>query len=257
MIANYHTHTPRCNHAVGTEEEYVRCAIDAGLQILGFSDHTPYPFKNGYRSGIRMGVEEFPEYAKRVNEMREKYAGKIQIHLGVEAEYYPALFPDLLDILREQDTEYLLLGQHFLQNEGEDRIYAGAATTEEAILRQYCDQAIDGLYTGMFSYMAHPDLIHYLGDEKVYRCHMRRLCRAAKECNVPLEMNILGLQGDRHYPNEAFWELAAEEGCAVIMGVDAHAPEALLDKGAVQRGEEWIARYGLKKLETLALRPIR
>ena len=47
MIANLHTHTPRCRHASGTEEEYVRCALDAGLQTLGFSDHTPYPFPNG------------------------------------------------------------------------------------------------------------------------------------------------------------------------------------------------------------------
>ena len=31
MIANYHTHTPRCNHAVGTEEEYVQAAIQRGL----------------------------------------------------------------------------------------------------------------------------------------------------------------------------------------------------------------------------------
>ena len=257
MIANYHTHTPRCNHAVGMEEEYVRCAIEAGLQILGFSDHTPYPFTNGYRSGIRMGVEEFPEYARLVNRMKEKYAGKIQIHLGVEAEYYPKLFPRLLDILREQDTEYLLLGQHYLYNEEDDRIYAGAATTDAHILQQYCDQAIDGLYTGMFSYMAHPDLIHYLGDADIYRRHMRRLCCAAKDCNVPLEVNLLGLQENRHYPKDVFWEIAAEEGCSVIFGMDAHTPEALCDKEVVQTAEEWIARYGLKKMETLVFHSIK
>lgn len=43
MIANYHTHTWRCNHAVGTEREYVERAIEGGLKILGFSDHTPMP----------------------------------------------------------------------------------------------------------------------------------------------------------------------------------------------------------------------
>ena len=36
MIANYHTHTPRCNHAVGSEEEYVQQALKAGIKILGF-----------------------------------------------------------------------------------------------------------------------------------------------------------------------------------------------------------------------------
>ena len=39
MIANYHTHTFRCHHALGTDEDYVTSAIANGIQILGFSDH--------------------------------------------------------------------------------------------------------------------------------------------------------------------------------------------------------------------------
>lgn len=53
MIANYHTHTWRCRHADGTEREYVERAIEGGLKILGFSDHSPYPFPDGYDSGKR------------------------------------------------------------------------------------------------------------------------------------------------------------------------------------------------------------
>ncbi len=41
--ANYHTHTARCGHAIGTDEEYVQTAIQAGLKTLGFSDHAAYP----------------------------------------------------------------------------------------------------------------------------------------------------------------------------------------------------------------------
>ena len=255
MIANYHTHTARCKHAIGTEEEYVLCAIDAGLEILGFSDHTPYPFRNGYRSGIRMGVEEFTGYAQTVNKLRAQYADRIQIHLGVEAEYYPQLFPALLDILQEQSTEYLLLGQHFLHNEV-DGVYAGAPTDDVHILQQYCDQAIDGLYTGMFSCFAHPDLIHYIGDNKIYRDHMRRLCRAANACDVPLEINLLGIQGKRHYPADRFWEIAAEENCTVILGTDAHQPQNLCNVQALQTGEELISRLGISNLETLSLHAI-
>ena len=255
MIANYHTHTHRCGHAVGAEEAYVCNAIEAGLKILGFSDHTPYPFRNGYCSRIRMGVEEFPEYAQKVGALKEKYADKIQIHLGVEAEYYPQLFPELLDILREQNTEYLILGQHYLYEE-EQRIYAGTATDDESKLRQYCDQAIAGLYTGMFSCLVHPDLMHYLGNADIYRSHMRRLCRAAKDCDIPLEMNLLGIQSKRNYPSERFWEIAAEEGCSVILGVDAHQPEAFLDTQALQVGESLISQFGLTKIDTLSFHSI-
>ena len=41
ILANYHTHTIRCKHAVGTEREYIEAAISERFKILGFSDHTP------------------------------------------------------------------------------------------------------------------------------------------------------------------------------------------------------------------------
>ena len=53
MIANYHTQTWRCNHATGNEKQYVENALKAGLGILGFADHTPYVFPEGYSSGFR------------------------------------------------------------------------------------------------------------------------------------------------------------------------------------------------------------
>ena len=40
MLANYHTHTSRCRHATGTDEEYIQKAIAEGVKILGFSDNT-------------------------------------------------------------------------------------------------------------------------------------------------------------------------------------------------------------------------
>ena len=49
-IANYHTHTSRCGHAGGTDEEYVLAAIEAGWQVLGFSDHMPWPYESGFTS---------------------------------------------------------------------------------------------------------------------------------------------------------------------------------------------------------------
>ena len=84
MIANLHTHTPRCNHAWGTEEEYVQSALEVGLQILGFSDHTPYFFPGEYYSHFRMRPELLEDYVTSVLAVREKYQGQIQIPLGLE-----------------------------------------------------------------------------------------------------------------------------------------------------------------------------
>lgn len=42
LLANFHTHTFRCHHAVGQDREYVEKAIEQGIKTLGFSDHSPY-----------------------------------------------------------------------------------------------------------------------------------------------------------------------------------------------------------------------
>lgn len=256
MIANYHTHTPRCHHAWGQEEAYVHSAIAAGQKILGFSDHTPYPFPQGYVSSFRMLPEELDDYASTVLSLREQYAHKIQIHLGVEAEFYPQFFPEMLAILRDRPIEYMILGQHMLHNEIEG-IGSGGPTASPVLLRQYCDQCIDALYTGLFTYFAHPDLMCFIGDRKIYRTEIRRLCRAANECGVPLEINLLGIREGRHYPTPLFWEIAAEENCPVILGCDAHRPESLLDTASEQQAMDMVNRCGMTLLETIPLRPIK
>ena len=255
MKANYHTHTWRCNHAEGNEKQYVENALKAGLEILGFADHTPYVFPGSYYSGFRMAMEQLPGYVNTVLRLREEYAGRIEIPLGLETEYYPKHFAELLSRLRDYPMDYLILGQHFVGNEY-DAPYNGLASRDESLLRQYVRQSCDAMNMGFFTYFAHPDLIHYTGDEKIYRHHMRDICREAKSCGVPLEFNLLGLAGGRHYPTFGFWELAAEEGCEVVLGRDAHSPEALLDEKTEKKALEILDSLGIRPVEKVTLRKI-
>lgn len=255
MIANYHTHTPRCRHASGTEEEYVQAAIDGGLKILGFSDHTPYWFPEGYYTHMRMYPYELKNYCDSVRRVQKEYADKLRIHLGLEVEYYPAFFKDLLPRLRDHGIEYMLLGQHWIGNEmGEP--YSGNATGSEELLARYCNQTIEAMHTGLFAYLAHPDLLYYVGDDKIYDFHMRRLCRAAKSCGMPLEINLWGLQQKKHYPVDRFWRLAAEEGNAVVIGADAHAAWAVNNTEKEAIALEIVRKYDLDLQETVELRKI-
>lgn len=252
MRANYHTHTRRCRHAQGTERDYIERALEGGLETLGFSDHAPYEYgeANNYPN-VRMPPEELEDYVAAVGALRTEYAGRIELHVGLEAEYYPKLFPKLLERARALGVEYLLLGQHFLENEiGQP--YCGAPTEDKRLLDRYVGQSIDGLQTGAFSCFAHPDLIHYLGDDAAYTRGMRRLCRAAAEADVPLELNLLGLREGRHYPDARFWRIAAEEGNAVILGCDAHRPEhAWAPETEARALKEFVTAFGLRLTENL------
>lgn len=255
MLANYHTHTWRCNHASGSEEDYVQAAIQRGLAILGFSDHTPYIFPDGYYSGFRMKMDQLEGYVSTVLSLREKYESRLRIPLGLEVEYYPDLFPQLMSVLRDQPLDYLILGQHFVGNEMGEH-YSGRATGEYSILRRYCEQTMDAMQLGCFSYLAHPDLISFTGDKKVYREYMRRLCREAKSCSIPLELNLHGIVEKRHYPNRIFWEIAAEEGNTVVLGCDAHVPEELSDTSYEKEAMKLVKQLGLELLSIVPLRSL-
>lgn len=255
MIANYHTHTARCHHASGTEEEYVQNALERGLKILGFSDHSPYWFPGDYYSGHRMHPEELGEYSQVVLGLRDKYASKLEMHLGLEAEYYPDLFPEFIQHVRDFPIEYLILGQHALGNEQNDH-WSGVPTTDENILRRYCNQVCSAMQTGLFTYIAHPDMANFVGEHAVFRSYMRTLCQEAKSCNLPLEINLLGIRGERCYPNPRFWEIAAEEGCQVVLGCDAHSPQELRETQSEEKALQIINRLGLELIETVSLKSI-
>jgi len=255
MIANFHTHTPRCGHAVGTEEEYVQHALQRGLNTLGFSDHTPYLFPGDYYSNFRMRPEALPAYVDTVRGLKKQHQGRLDIHLGVEAEYYPAFFKDTLALLRENGVEYLLLGQHCYWNEWDGK-FSGTPTADETDIKQYCHITMEAMNTGLFTYFAHPDMFRFVGEDSVYTPYMHRLCREAKSCGMPLEINLLGIEEQRHYPRRRFWEIAAEEGCSVVIGCDAHRPEALSVTAPEQQALVLIEELGLTLLPAAELRSI-
>ena len=255
MIVNLHTHTPRCHHATGAETEYIQAAIDDGLKALGFSDHTPYWFPGNYYSRMRMYPDQLEEYANTVRSLQKQYAGILDIPLGVEVEYYPGLFSDLLPRLRDAGIGYMLLGQHWNGDEmGEE--YNGHPTEDAQKLCRYCDQTVDAIQTGLFTYVAHPDILNYTGDTSVYEKHMRRICKEAAACDIPLEINLLGIDEQRQYPNPLFWSIAAEENCSVVLGSDAHRPEDVIRKAAEDKALALIKKLSLPLIKKPQLRPL-
>ena len=252
MLANYHTHTFRCGHAVGEDREYVETAIRRGLKVLGFSDHVPMPFPDGHESRFRVPIRQLEEYVTSVLDLRAEYKGDIDVRLGFEAEYYPDLFESMLALIAPYPVEYLLLAGHF--NDSRETIYNPAMQFSREALRTYVDVVVAGMETGKYSCVAHPDLFHYAGPERIDRAEMGRLCRRARELDVPLEINILGLREGRNYPCALFWPLVKAEGCRVILGCDAHAPKDVADPDQVQLALDYAARFGIVPEQDMALR---
>ena len=250
MLNSYHNHTYRCNHASGSEREYIEKAIVSGIKVLGFSDHAPMPFSGDYYSYFRMKLHETDGYIKTLESLRDEYKNDIKIRIGFEAEYYPEVFHRMIEFLSDYPYEYLILGQHALGNEQNDH-YCSRKTTDKTHLSRYVDQVIEGISTGHFLYVAHPDILNFVGDDDFYRAEMTRLCRFAKEKNIPLEINVLGMREGRNYPNSKFWKIAAEHGCIAILGQDAHHVSDVTAYETEQKAIELAAQAGINIIQSL------
>ena len=245
MDYNYHTHTARCGHASGEDEDYVRCAIEAGIKHLGFSDHAPFIFPDGYEANWRVPLSKAKDYVESISDLREKYSDKLDISIGFEMEYYQEHFEEMLNIARKCGAEYLILAQHFLYGEHPEGVGSVGPTDSEDHLKRYVDEVIAGMKTGCFSYVAHPDLVCFIGDDRIYRREISRLCEASKALGIPLEINLLGIRNKKHYPAEKFWEIVGDVGAPVTIGYDAHANENFLDTNQLLVAKGIIERYKL------------
>jgi len=157
MKANYHTHTARCGHAFGTDDEYVLAAIDQGFDVLGMSDHVPWPYASGFtHPHVRMPITQLEEYVASMRALRKKYAGRIELLIGFECEYFPDYMNWLSDMRERMQLDYLIFGNHY-DTTDEGGMYFGSARTA-ADLRRYVLSAEKGAATGLFAYMAHPDV---------------------------------------------------------------------------------------------------
>ena len=254
MFANYHTHTPLCNHATGSVREYIEAAIKCGIEKLGFSDHAPFYFIGDYISGCRMEMDKIDLYFDTILALREKYKDHIDIKIGFEIEYYPKFWDKALEKYRQYPLDYLILGNHFLGNESIEMLPISAPTSEEALLARYVDECIAAMKTDRITYLCHPDMINFTGDEQTYVKHFTRLISEAKALDIPLEINLLGKRAGRHYPRDLFWETAAKLGAKAIIGCDAHAPEHVGVKEEIENALRYADKLGIEVLRDVKLK---
>jgi histidinol-phosphatase (PHP family) len=232
-IVDYHTHTTRCGHAVGSMAEYVEAAIAAGIREIGFSDHIPMYWLPEERRdpGIAMGMAELEQYVGDVLRLRAQYR-EIPIRLGLEADYIPGREEDLTRILAPYPWDYVIGSVHFVGEWGFD---------DPSEVNRYAEWDISELYakffsletmaarSGLFDILAHIDLIKKFGHRpshdlgRVYA----DLAAVIAESGVAIELSTAGLRKPvgEIYPNPALLRACCEQGVPLVISSDAHSPQ--------------------------------
>ena len=80
---DFHTHTRWCD-GTATADEMARAALALGMEALGFSGHS----YTAYDTSCAMLPAEIERYAAEVGEIRRRYAGQLEIYLGIEDDLH-------------------------------------------------------------------------------------------------------------------------------------------------------------------------
>lgn len=259
MLTNYHTHCVRCAHAEGSVEDYVQEAIRKGFDILGMSDHVPYPH---YDYGYRMQMAEIWDYIQEVREAQEKYGSRVRVLLGFESEYMCSQRGYYEELLTDYGAEYLVLGQHFFDFGGKWKSAFAIRDTRDCVT--YAESIREALATGYYSLLAHPDVVgvNLLPWDENMEKMTDIILESAVRYNVPLEVNANGVRrglvpdgqgGHFMYPIDSFWRKAAEAHVPTVVSSDCHAPYLLYD-GDVERCRAIAAAWKLNVVDEIELR---
>ena len=105
--SNLHTHTTYCD-GKNTPEEIILQAIENGMETLGFSEHSTFPFDKVEYS---LREEKINTYRKEIIKLRTQYGDRIHILLGLEQDVYSPIQP--------VGYEYLIGSLHYVKKDGE------------------------------------------------------------------------------------------------------------------------------------------
>lgn len=254
---NYHTHTNYCGHASGRVQDYVNEALKKELEILGFSDHMPFP---GNQYDSRMQIEDMENYLKEVEKSRQAVKNKLTIYAGFESEYIREHHNFYEEVLKTPICDYLILGQHMVWDHMRNRKYAGNLPSTDWYLL-YMKGVMEGMHTQYFKAVAHPDIIFMNNQPWDYCCEKAcsMLIEDALQHKYILEYNANGyrrgvqsfVDGRRYqYPYLKFWEQVGKTDIPIVIGSDCHEPQLVYDN-YVEKAYEDAGRLGLNIITDL------
>ncbi len=230
---DYHVHTARCGHAGGEMREYVLAALEKGLAEIAFTDHIPLYFLPGDDPDphLAMTRAELPGYVDEVRALQKEFADRIDVLLGLEADYAEGHESALEEILRVHDWDVILGSVHWVAGGWIDA--PGSAKRHEAegtenLWREYYRLLAKAARTRLFDVLTHFDLPKKFGHRMPAEVNDAQdtAVAAARDAGVAVEVSSAGLRKavGEEYPAPPLLTKLVAAGVPIVLSSDAHAP---------------------------------
>ncbi|MBU5674039.1 histidinol-phosphatase [Paenibacillus brevis] len=240
MKFDLHTHHLRCGHADGTIRDYIEAGIAAGLSVIGISDHTPYfghdeeqPFPH-----IAMAKRDFAGYVEEVLQLKQEYADRIDVLLGIESDYFPDHIGQYRTMLSQYPFDYIIGSVHSVKEVSifNKRRWKGLDEQRRiADKTAYYELIQDSARSGLFQILGHIDAMkgNYPAFSDIPASEVvDETLSVIAAAQVAIEVNTSGktkLSGG-WYPSDAILERARYFGVDITFGSDAHIPSRVADE---------------------------
>jgi len=231
VLYESHSHTPLCKHAVGMPAEYAAVAESRGLEGIIITCHGPLP--DGLGIDHRMAPEEFDRYIELVAATREEFAGRVDVRLGLESDYFPGIEAWAEKLHARAPLHHVLGSVHMQVGHYRAKYFKGDPFAYQQLYFQHLAESAE---TRLFDTLAHPDLVKNDSppDWEFSRIEpdiARALDRIART-GVAMELNTSGLLKSvpEMNPGPRMLELIRERGIPVVLGADAHRPSRVADR---------------------------
>lgn len=231
ILYESHCHTTLCKHASGDPEEYCEHALKRGLRGIIFTCHAPLP--NGWAPEVRMSDAEFDTYVAMVERARERFAGRLDVRLGLESDYVPGVEPWLERLHRRAPLHHVLGSVHYQMGFYREMFFTGDVFAYQQLYYRHLAEAAE---TGLFDTLAHPDLIKNedpaAWDFERARPFVAEALDRIAATGVAMEINTSGMLKALPEMNPGPGQLAMmrERGIPVVLGADAHRPDRVADR---------------------------
>ena len=241
ITADVHIHTHYAHGKAGVLDMY-RAARNKGLEIIGFSEHSPRPlgfdYPDDYREHLSAGHETYIAEVRALQAAENDSAPPFVL-LGLEMDWLEGEDAFVARTLTEHAYDYVIGGLHFLDTWGfdssaDDWKHLSAEACYAHFAAYYKDMAKLAA-SGLFQMVSHPDLIKLFQVDSFHawieRAEARELVRetlaALKKHGLALEISSAGLRKGlgEPYPGPVIMEIASELELPIFFGSDSHAAD--------------------------------
>lgn len=232
MFWDQHMHCNFSGDSDALPEDMIKAGIAHGLSGICFTDHLDYD----YPEEPNIFLLDFDNYFKALSDLREKYADKISVNIGIELGLQPQAAGQNLAVAEKYPFDFIIGSSHVVNHMDPYYPEFFAGRDEDEAYMEYFESVLENINSCVdFDVYGHIDYVVRYGPNKnafytyekfkdIIDAILTQLISKGKG----IEVNTGGFKYGLGHPNptediiKRYRELGGE---IITMGADAHVPE--------------------------------